>query len=170
MKSSAALDAYWGDAAEVDLKDGDGYLKTGDLGEFRGGYLFITGRKKEIIKTSTGQRISPVAIENVYRDVPGVESFIVIGDARKFLTALVVMDEAFVAKLAGEGREVRDYLDAEFAQRETELGANRRVKRFTVLERPFSIESGEVTSTLKFRRRVIEEHNAAAIEAMYGAG
>ncbi|NNM00154.1 MAG: AMP-binding protein [Gammaproteobacteria bacterium] len=167
VHSSAALDAYWGDAADVDLKDDQGYLKTGDLGEFRDGYLFITGRKKEIIKTSTGQRISPVAVENVYRDVPGVESFIVIGDARKYLTALVVMDADFVVKLESEGRAVRDYLDAEFAQRETELGANRRVKRYTVLDEPFSVESGEVTSTMKFRRRVIEEHNAAAIEAMY---
>jgi len=167
VRSAAQLSGYWGETDPGDTTDADGFLKTGDLGEFRGGFLYITGRKKEIIKTSTGQRISPVAVENVYRDVPGVESIIVVGNARKYLTALVVLDADFRSRLESEGRAAADYLAAEFEKRHARLGANRQVKRFAVLDEPFSLERGEITSTLKFRRATIEKNYNALIDGLY---
>ena len=165
VSGEAVIDGYWREGA-ADLFDAQGRLKTGDLGELRDGFLYIVGRKKEIIKTSTGQRISPVAVEQAYGDIPGIETIMVIGDQRKFLTALVVMEDGFAVPEEFAGQKTA-YLDAEFEKRHSRLGANRQVKRFTVMPTPFSVESGEMTSTLKLRRRAIEVRHKDTINAMY---
>jgi long-chain acyl-CoA synthetase len=166
VKSPAALARYWRDE-QSDLIDAEGYLKTGDLGELRDGYVYIVGRKKEIIKTSTGQRISPVAVENVYRDIPGIEQIMAVGDRRKYLTALISVEEKFKRTLDEQGRDVRRYLEEELAKRHHLLGANRQVKKFAVVPEPFSVENGQMTTTLKLRRAVIQAHYQDLIEAMY---
>ncbi len=166
VRSDAALERYWGEE-ESDLLDGDGFLKTGDLGELRNGYLYIVGRKKEIIKTSTGQRISPVEVELAYRDIPGVDQLVAIGDRRPYLTALVAMEEDFLSRLEEDGTAVERYLRSELERRGNRLAANRRVKRFAVLPRPLSVEAGELTPTLKVRRPVIEKHFREVIDDLY---
>lgn len=164
-KSKAALENYW-DELDQDLFDAEGYLRTGDLGEFRNGHLYIIGRKKEIIKTSTGQRISPVQVESVYKDIPGVDEIIVIGNGRKYLTALVAMNEGF--RLPAEENGTLDkYLAAEFAKRSVKLAPTRQVKRFAVLSEPLSVVEGEITATMKLRRAAIEEKHKKIIDAMY---
>lgn len=167
-KTTAALDGYWGETeSDNGLYTEDGYLKTGDLGEFRDGYLYITGRKKEIIKTSTGQRISPAAVEAVYRDVPGIDQVVVVGDGRKYLTALVTLEEKTRCLWEEQDHRVEQYLAKEFDKRHGKLARTRQIKRFVVLPRAFSVAEGEITPTLKVRRSAIEEKHRDLIDSMY---
>ncbi|HEV2999156.1 MAG TPA: AMP-dependent synthetase/ligase, partial [Solirubrobacteraceae bacterium] len=145
----------------------DGWLHSGDLGELdRDGFLRITGRKKDLIVTSTGKNVSPAAIENALRGTWLISQAVVVGDRRPHLAALVTLDPEQAAGLSAEearaavGREI-DAVNQRFAPPE-------RVRRFAVLDRELSQEEGELTATLKVRRAVVEERFAAEIDALYG--
>lgn len=166
VKSEVSLENYWGES-NSDLYDKNGYLKTGDLAEIKDGYLYIKGRKKEIIKTSTGQRISPLEVESVYGNIPGVDHFVAIGNRRKHLSALIAVDPLFSKSFKGTDRDLIDYLKHEIDKRSKDLMANRQVKKFSVVPKPFSVEEGELTPTLKVRRMAIEEKYSAIIDSMY---
>ncbi|MDX1252532.1 MAG: AMP-binding protein [Gammaproteobacteria bacterium] len=167
VKTPAALKNYWGETDSGRLFDEEGYLKTGDLGRLEDGYVYITGRKKEIIKTSTGQRISPNEIESNYKDILGIEQFVVIGNGRKYLTALVTMDESFKSQLLATKEEPTFYLHREIEKRNPTIQNNRQVKKFALLPAPLSIEAGELTTTLKVRRAEVEKRYQQIINTMY---
>lgn len=166
VKTPAALKNYWGES-NSGLFDEEGYLKTGDLGRMEDGYVYITGRKKEIIKTSTGQRISPSEIESNYKDILGIEQFVVIGNGRKYLTALVSMDESFPSQLLAANQDPAAYLQHEMEKCNISLPSNRQVKKFAFLPKPLSIEAGELTTTLKVRRAEIEKRYQQLINTLY---
>ncbi|MBI3772214.1 MAG: AMP-binding protein [Gammaproteobacteria bacterium] len=168
VKTPAALKNYWGET-DSGLFDEEGYLKTGDLGRIEDGYVYITGRKKEIIKTSTGQRISPSEIESNFKDILGIEQFVVIGNGRKYLTALVAMDESFTSQLLIANQDPTAYVQHEIEKRNVNLPGNRQVKKFAFLPGPLSIEAGELTTTLKVRRAEIEKRYQQLISTMYPA-
>jgi long-chain acyl-CoA synthetase len=156
----------------------DGWLCSGDLGAFDpDGFLSITGRKKEIIITAGGKNIAPKNIEAALKNHPLVSEAVVIGDRRKFLTALVTLDPEAAVGFAKE-RGIDDktvhaspQLNAEIQRAvdevNQELARVETVKKFTVLEKPFSIDAGELTPTLKVKRKVVNERYAREIEAMY---
>jgi long-chain acyl-CoA synthetase len=160
--------------ATRETMDGD-WLRSGDLGAFDAdGYLTITGRKKEILITAGGKNISPKNIEAALKESPLIAEAVVIGDRRKFLSALIVVDDAAVTAQLGAGGGDRDQrADLRAAiQRQVDVVNERlarveQVKKFTILARPFAIDTGELTPTLKIKRKAVNQNFAAEIEAMY---
>ena len=144
----------------------DGWLCSGDLGAFDPqGFLTITGRKKEIIITAGGKNIAPKNIEAAIKELPLVGEAVVIGDRRKYLTALVTLEPGAAAKVPGE--QVRSTIQAKIDQVNQSLARVEQVKKFAILERPFAIDTGELTPTMKLKRKVIAQKYAREIEAMY---
>ncbi|MFM9376494.1 AMP-dependent synthetase/ligase [Gordonia sp. VNK21] len=160
----------------------DGWLRTGDKGALdEDGFLRITGRIKDLFKTSGGKYVAPAAIEAKFKALcPYVSQFLVFGDRRNYCVALVTMDQAEIAGWARDHRIPGDYravvtspavrqMVAGYVD-ELNRGLNRweTIKRFEILERDLSLASGELTPSLKVRRAVVEADNATTIAALYG--
>ncbi len=158
----------------------DGWLKTGDIGHLdEDGFLHITDRKKDILVTAGGKNVAPQNIENDLKTSKYVSQALVIGDKRPYVAALLTLDSAEIGRWAAEHGVEGDAASLADDERVHELlqrtvdDANRersrfeQVKRFTVLPRDFTMEEGEVTPTLKLRRRAVQEHFANEIESLY---
>jgi long-chain acyl-CoA synthetase len=155
---------YKDEAATREVIDADGWLHTGDVGSIEDGFLTITDRKKDIIVTAGGKNVSPQNIENELKASKYVSQALVIGDRRPFLTALITLDEA-AKGLSDPPALIQDVVD----EVNREKASFEQVKRFTILPRDFSAEDDEVTPTLKLKRKVVAEHFADDIEALYSA-
>jgi long-chain acyl-CoA synthetase len=159
----------------------DGWLATGDIGRFdEDGFLYITGRKKEILVTSGGKNIAPVYLESLLTQDPLILQAMVVGDGQSHLAALIVPNpEVLNFELSQRGLRVES---CAAALRHPEVLAiyrvridkclasvspQEQVRKFTLLARPFSIETGELTAKLSLRRQPIAEHFQREIEAMY---
>jgi long-chain acyl-CoA synthetase len=159
----------------------DGWLRTGDIGEVdRRGFLRITDRKKDLIKTSGGKYIAPQAIEGKLKATcPYVSQVIVHGDKRNYVTALVAVDEEAITKWAREQGitrpyaevvqlpEVKELLAPYFDQLNKTLAKYETVKQFAILPRDLSVDEGELTPSLKVKRKVVEKKYAAMLDKMY---
>jgi len=144
----------------------DGWLATGDLGAFdREGFLSITGRKKEIIITAGGKNIAPKNIEALIKQSPLVGEAVVIGDRRKYLTALVTLAPTGIGSLQPD--QVRSQIQVKIDEVNQTLARVEQIKKFAILDRPFGIDTGELTPTLKLKRKVVAQKYAREIEAMY---
>ncbi len=158
----------------------DGWLYTGDYGRVdEDGYVYITGRKKEIIVTAGGKNISPVLIESLLTRNPLIEQALVVGDSRKYIAALIVPNAALLRErvereLGSEHVDgmlthetVHQWYEQIIAEQLESLSQYEQVRRFTLIDRPFSIEAGEVTPKLSLRRSVIEDHFRDTIASLY---
>ena len=155
---------YWQKPDATDEVVRDGWLHTGDLGRIdEDGFLYITGRKKELIVTAAGKNIAPVLLESLLTEDPAIAQALVIGDDRSFLTALIVPDLAAI----GESESAETAVESAIAKRLSAVSHHEQVRKFTMINTPFSIERGEMTPKLSLRRKVIEDHYAAEIAAMY---
>ncbi|MEM7330788.1 MAG: long-chain fatty acid--CoA ligase [Chloroflexota bacterium] len=178
MKGPNVFKGYYkNDAATAsDLKEG--WLQSGDLGAFdKDGFLTIIGRKKEIIITSGGKNIAPKNIEAALKNIPLVSQAVVIGEQRRYLTALVTLEPEAAAAFAsangisGELHTNQKMIDA--IQKGIDEHVNplfarvEQVRKFNILPRDFTVEDGELTATMKIKRRVVNDHFADAIEALY---
>ena len=176
--------AYYNKPAETAAVLRDGWYHTGDIGSVdASGYLRITDRKKDLLVTSGGKKVAPQPVEAVLKRSPLVAEAVLLGDRRRFISALIVPDfKALERRLQDLGRPPadRDELvgrdDVAALYQEIVEALNRdlsqfeRIKKFRVLPREFTIESGELTPTLKVKRKVVEQQWAAAIDEMYGVG
>jgi long-chain acyl-CoA synthetase len=168
LKGESVFGGYYGDddATRAVLDEG-GWLRTGDVGALDPhGFLTITDRKKELIVTAAGKNVSPANIENELKVCPYVSQVLVVGDRRPFVIALVTLDEAEVEKL-GDPEEARARVAEAVAAVNAKRNPDEQVRRWTILPRDFSEEEGELTPTLKVRRRVVEEHFRDEVERLY---
>jgi long-chain acyl-CoA synthetase len=166
IHSDSVFAGYYKDpeATAAALTD-DGWLRTGDVGELDDeGFLRITDRKKDLIITAGGKNISPQNLENALKASRFVSQALVVGDRRPYVTALVTLDEA---ELASSGEDPQKLVQALIDDVNRDRTRVEQIKRFVILPRDFSQEEGEVTPTLKLRRRVIHEHFADEIEKLY---
>jgi long-chain acyl-CoA synthetase len=159
----------------------DGWLLTGDIGRLdEDGFLYVTDRKKELLKTAGGKFIAPQPIENLLKTSPYISGAVVIGDRRKFVSALIVPNFALLTALAQErglpsgtheqlaaATWVRERIEQELNRVCAPLAHYESVKRFALLPGDFTFEGGELTYTMKLKRRVIEQKYAALIDRIY---
>jgi long-chain acyl-CoA synthetase len=181
VRSETVFAGYYKDeAATREVLAEDGWLRTGDIGELDAdGFLRITDRKKDILITAGGKNVAPQNLENALKTAPLVSQALVVGDRRPYVAALLTLDADEARKWAEErgldgdleALAGNDELRAELQRIVDEVNQDRsrfeQIKRFTVLPRDFSMDDGEVTPTLKLKRRVAQEHFAEAIEALY---
>ncbi|MFL6213339.1 MAG: AMP-dependent synthetase/ligase [Blastocatellia bacterium] len=182
VKGDTVMKGYYNHPEEnAKVFTADGWLRTGDIGHLdEDGYLVITDRKKELIKTSGGKYVAPQRVEAVIKSSRFVAQVFVVGNARKFPSALIVPNLDVLrsyAELKGiafasdaeliQHPRILDLMQRQVDKYSAELGQWERVKKIALLERELTIESGDLTPTLKARRSVIESHYAAVIEQLY---
>jgi len=190
---------YKNPEATADTMTEDGWLKSGDLGKIDSdGFVYVTGRLKEIYVSSAGKNIAPLVIEETMKSIPVVSQCMLVGDNRKFCSALFTLDVGAIlrdvhgldgatevpkdpseqlAKLAELGHDLSEYtavgsdthnqLQEAVAELNKKFSNPEQIKKFTVLPRDLGVDQGELTPTLKIRRKQIRENWAAEIEAMY---
>lgn len=158
-----------------------GWFHTGDIGYLdREGFLVITDRKKDLIITSGGKNVAPQPIENLLKTSPYISTVVVLGDRRRFISALVVPNFEKLEELARSrniqfanrkdligNREIVDFIQAEIDRATPGLASYERIKKIALLERDFEIEKGEITPTLKVRRAAVENRYRELIEGLY---
>jgi long-chain acyl-CoA synthetase len=143
----------------------DGWLRSGDVGAIDGdGFVTITDRKKDIIVTAGGKNLAPQNIENALKTSRWVSQALVVGDRRPYVTALITLDETEVEKANGD---VQALVQQAVDEANRDLSRFEQIKRFAIVPREFTAEEGEVTPTMKLKRRVIEQRFADEIEKLY---
>ena len=170
IKGPGVFRGYFRDDASRSLFRSDGFLPTGDVGYFdEEGYLYLTGRKSDFIKTSTGRRIAPAPIEAVYCRSRYVEHVMVVGDGRKHLAALVTLSEDKARNALGEEPDPHfvEQIQKDFDRLGSELPNYARIRRIAILATPFRVSSGELTSSLKLRRSAIAAKYSQLIESLF---
>jgi len=169
------------DAATREAIDEEGWLHTGDVGELdQDGYLRITDRKKELLITAGGENVAPQLVEGLLKSIPVIAQAVVIGDRQKYLAALVTLDPERVASEAEVAGSVardthaaatcvvfRAHVEKQIDKLNERLARVQTIKRFTILPNELTVDSGELTPTLKLRRKVIMAKYAKEIESMY---
>ena len=182
VKGPCVMQGYYQDPeATREVLTGDGWFSTGDIGYLdKDNYLYITDRKKDLIKTAAGKFVAPQPIENALKTSPYILNAMVIGDRRKFIVALIVPNPVTVtARLADQGIKfasneemaahpaVRALIDAEVKRLTVHLAQYESIKRFALLPEDFTFDNGSLTFTLKLKRRVVEQHYQNVIESLY---
>jgi long-chain acyl-CoA synthetase len=156
------------EAATREVLDDEGWLHTGDIAEIDAdGFVTITDRKKDLIVTAGGKNVAPANLENDLKTHPGISQALVIGDRRPFIAALITLDPETTASLSDAEKHERVQAVVDDVNRDR--SRYEQIKKFTILPRDFSAEEGEVTPTLKLKRRVVEEHFATDIAGIYAA-
>ncbi|WP_315578111.1 long-chain fatty acid--CoA ligase [Hoylesella oralis] len=171
---------YHRDAVNLKVFDKDGYFHTGDAGYIKNGELFLKDRIKDLFKTSNGKYIAPQQVEAMLLVDKFIDQVVVVADRRKFVSALVVPEFPLLEEFAREHRipfetredlcanqQVYDMIKTRIDTLQQPLASYEQIKRFTLLAHHFSMESGELTNTLKLKRTVIYKNFNKEIEKMY---
>ena len=180
IKGKTVTQGYYQRPQETAEAFVDGWFRTGDMGKLEGETLYMTDRLKDLFKTSNGKYISPQAIEIALTADPYIEQVAVFGNNRNYVTAIISPSMPLLEKFAKENNISYDRIEETFdnplvqklfeekiAAMQADFASFEKVKKFRLIRRSFSIESGELTSTLKLKRAVIQQNYAALIEDMY---
>ncbi|HTD42403.1 MAG TPA: hypothetical protein VK671_17360, partial [Mucilaginibacter sp.] len=181
VRGHCVMKGYWDKPEETaNVIDPDGWFHTGDIGRFYKGNLQITDRLKNMLVNAYGKNIYPTPVENTYLKSSRIEHVFLVGDKREYITAIIVpakeaMQEAFGLteeffnnpELFIEDQEIVDWIAQDIRRLSNELAKFERIKNFKVKRNPFSMDEGEITPTMKAKRKVIEKKYADAIDEMY---
>ena len=178
LKSPTLFSGYYKDPASTAAVLQDGWLHTGDIAEVDSdGFIYITGRKKELIVSSNGKKIYPARIEGLFKMEPLINQVILIGDRQPYVTALVTLNPAAVETMPGlkdqpatvlaAAQPVIDEVGQAVKRINKQLAPFEQIKRFRILDRDFSIEHGELTPTMKVRRTQVLENFRTAVSELY---
>ncbi len=167
---------YWRQPElDAEVFDGRGFWRTGDIGRIDDdGFVWITDRKKELIVTSGGKNIAPQRLETMLKERPGISNAMVVGDRRPYVVALLTLDREAIrasspqlADLPGDDPRIVEIVGAEVEAVNARLARFESIKRFALVEPDFSVDGGELTVTLKLKRRVIADLHADTVEGLY---
>jgi long-chain acyl-CoA synthetase len=163
IKSDTVFGGYFkDDEATREVLSDDGWLSSGDVGHLdEEGYLTITDRLKDILVTAGGKNVAPQNLENALKTHAVISQALVVGDRRPYIAALITLSEDV------DPNNAQPAVQSAVDEVNGELSRFEQIKRFTILPRDFTLEAGEVTPTLKLKRRTCQEHFAAEIEALY---
>ena len=197
IKGQHVMKGYYNDDKATSETIKDGWLHTGDVGKIDSdGFLFITGRKKEIYVSSAGKNIAPLVIEETMKSIPIISQCFLVGDARKYCSALFTLDVGAILRdnigldsniipkdptqqilmLKENGHELSDFTESDEVRSDIQTQVDllnqkfsnpEQLKKFSVLPRDFTIDDGELTPTLKIRRKQINENWSNIVSSMY---
>jgi long-chain acyl-CoA synthetase len=181
VRGHCVMKGYWNKPEETAAAiDKDGWFHTGDIGRFLKGNLQITDRLKNMLINAYGKNIYPTPVENTYLKSPRIEGVFLIGDKREYVTAIIIpaketlqevfnLTEEFFADKDPfiKDKEITDWIGQDVRRLSHELAKFERIKSFKVKRNPFSMDEGEITPTMKAKRKVIEKKYAGDIDEMY---
>ena len=181
VRGHCVMKGYWNKPEETAAAiDTDGWFHTGDIGRYYKGNLQITDRLKNMLVNAYGKNIYPTPVENTYLKSPKIEGVFLIGDKREYITAIIIharetlqetfnLSDDFFAQpdLFITDKEITDWIGQDVRRLSNELAKFERIKSFKVKRNPFSMDEGEITPTMKAKRKVIEKKYADAIDELY---
>ena len=182
IKGDSIFSSYYKDEKRTQEVFSDDWFLTGDLGEITPeGFLKITGRKKDIIVSSAGKNIAPQNIEAAIVKSEYISNVIVIGDKKKYLSALITLDPLIIEfaqandldtdmNVLCKHKKVIELIDKEIKNNTSMFADYEQIRRFTILPNDFTVETGEITPTLKVKRKAVAEKYKSAIDSMYPGG
>ena len=180
-KGPNVMQGYWGKKKETkEVIDKDGWFHTGDIGKFDQGYLMITDRLKHMIVNAGGKNIYPGPIEDMMKSSIWIDQVVVLGEAQNFMAALIVPDLEVCKSWCRQNnvsfesdedlihvKEIRDLIDKEMKMFNKKLASHEKIRQFRLISTPFTIDGGELTPTLKIKRRVIYDRYSDVIKEIY---
>ncbi|WP_316806665.1 long-chain fatty acid--CoA ligase [Pedobacter agri] len=184
VRGHCVMKGYFNKPTETaEAIDKDMWFHTGDIGRFYKGNLQITDRLKNMIVNAYGKNVYPTPVENIYLKSPKIDQLFLIGDKREFITAIIIpnretLEETFKLKASFfentdpfiREQEIIDWIEQDIKKISNELAKFERIKNFKIKRNPFSIDEGEITPTMKVKRRVVEKKYTDAINEMYEEG
>ena len=169
VKSSCLFAHYHKDPQATTQVMQDGWLRTGDIGHIDSeGYVFITSRKKELIVSSTGKKVFPARVENLFKFEPLISQVVLVGDRLPFLTALFTIHAPVAETLSGKDpNKVANEVQKIVTNVNKQLADFEKIRKFRILPRDFTIETGELTATMKVRKQKVLENFREEIDSLY---
>jgi len=181
VKGPNVMQGYWNKPeATAEVIDADGWFHTGDIGTFYKGYVKITDRIKNMIVNSFGKNVYPTPIENIYSRSTKIEQIFLIGDKREYITAIIVPNKEELKEVFGKkdeffvqsepfihDKDIKSWVEKDIQVLGKELAKFERIRNFTLKRIPFSVDAGEITMTLKVKRKIVEAKYKDEIDRMY---